>query len=121
MNRRRRIRFAANWSLSDHMGVFARVNQGYLEPFFDDFRNSSGLLNVNGLDLFQKVRPVRSRVQVRLGQAGLLYATYFNNKVEGTPSGCVVGGTTACILQENEAQGVELDAKLQLRRHSAST
>lgn len=99
---------AANWSLSEHMGVFARVNEGYLEPFFDDFRNSSGLLNVNGLDLFQKVRQYEAGYKFDSGKWSL-YATYFNNKVDGTPSGCVVGGTTACILQKNEAQGVELD------------
>lgn len=104
---------AANWSINDTMGVFARINQGYLEPFFDDFRNSNGLLNQNGVDLFQKVRQFELGYKLSTDTLSV-YATYFNNKVEGAPSGCVVGSGLPCLLQENKAQGVEIDANLLL-------
>ena len=100
---------AVNWSINDYSGVFARLNEGYLEPFFDDFRNSNALLNVSGLDLFQKVSQYELGYKLATGDLSL-YATFFMTEVEGAPSGCVVGSTVPCILQENEAQGVEIDA-----------
>ena len=103
---------ALNWSLSDDMGLFFRVNRGYLAPGFDTYRGFQTEFHDRGQELFQKVR------QYELGyklskDAFALYATYFRNKVDGFPL-CVVGGIVPCVLQKNEAQGLEVDAKLQL-------
>ena len=103
---------ALNWSLSDHMGLFLRVNRGYLAPGFDTYRGFQSEFHHRGQDLFQKVR------QYELGyklskDTFALYAIYFRNKVDGFPL-CVVGGVVPCVLQKNAAQGLEIDAKLQL-------
>jgi iron complex outermembrane receptor protein len=103
---------ALNWSLSDSMGLFFRVNRGYLAPGFDTYRGFQTEFHDRGQDLFQKVS------QYELGyklskDTFALYATYFRNKVDGFPL-CVVGGIVPCVLQKNAAQGLEIDAKLQL-------
>lgn len=103
---------AANWSINDVMGVFARINSGYLPPDFDTYRGFQNELHNLGEDLFQKVEQYEVGYKMSTGTVAV-YATFFMNHVEGNPD-CTVGGVDPCILVENEAQGIELDANLAL-------
>lgn len=98
---------AANYSLNDTMGVFARLNSGHRMPYFDDYRDNRDAF-FGGNDLVQDVD------QFELGYKWAtdyysLYATgYF---VQVDPSIFVaLAGVTPGDIAENEALGIELDA-----------
>jgi iron complex outermembrane recepter protein len=100
---------AVNWAINDTMGVFARINQGYLPPEFDNYREFQKEFTEQGRDLFQKISQYELGYKMSTGPLAL-YATFFANEVDGFPT-AVVGGSDVIpkTLAKNEARGLELD------------
>ncbi len=98
---------AANYFLTDNMGVFGRINQGSKMPYFDDFRDNRNQF-ASGNDLVQEVDQFEAGFKW-VTDYWSLYATGFYTTVE--PSFFVViAGVTPGIPQDNEAIGLEIDA-----------
>ncbi|HEX2139614.1 MAG TPA: TonB-dependent receptor, partial [Woeseiaceae bacterium] len=97
---------AANYSLNDEMGVFARVNSGVKMPYFDDYRDNAGAF-ANGNDLIIDVNQYEAGYKYA-GDTTSLYATAYYTEVD--PSFFVaLSGVTAGVASKNEAIGLELD------------
>lgn len=97
---------ALNYLLNDSMGVFGRINQGYLMPQFDTYRDGRAAL-ASGNDLIQDIS------QYELGfkwvtDALSLYATGFYTDIDPRVVTFVFGGDA--LLTTQESMGVELDA-----------
>ncbi|HET6629430.1 MAG TPA: TonB-dependent receptor [Woeseiaceae bacterium] len=96
---------ALNYRLSDSMGIFGRINQGYLMPQFDTYRDGRAAL-ASGNDLIQDIN------QYELGFKWVtdylsLYATGFATDVDPRVVTFVFGGDA--LLTTQESRGVELD------------
>lgn len=97
---------AANYSLSDEMGVFGRINSGVKMPYFDDYRDNLGSFN-NGNNLIIDVNQYEAGYKYA-GDTMSLYATAYYTEVD--PSFFVaLSGVTAGVASKNEALGLELD------------
>lgn len=97
---------AANFLFTDTISGFARINNGYRMPYFDEFRDFYGQYT-SGNDLIQSVN------QYELGFKWVtdslsIYATGFLTDVD--PVGFVtLGGATPPTISTQESMGVELD------------
>jgi outer membrane receptor protein involved in Fe transport len=97
---------AANYLFTDEISGFARINNGYRMPYFDEFRDFYDQYT-SGNDLIQSVN------QYELGFKWVtdslsLYATGFFTDVD--PVGFVtLGGATPPTISTQESMGVELD------------
>lgn len=95
----------ANWMFADHMGVFARINDGSKMPFFDDFRDNFSAYE-KGEDLIKEVS--QFELGFKLVEDNYeLFATLFMNEVKGDTF-VRQPGDPAEILT-NEAYGIEID------------
>lgn len=98
-----------NYSISNEMAVFGRVNKGYKMPYFDDFRDNYGDYTL-GEALIKEV------TQYEIGYKYMtsplqVYATYFANEVKGDTFVSRPGAPTEVLT--NEASGIELDVNYQ--------
>jgi outer membrane receptor protein involved in Fe transport len=97
---------AANYLFTDEISGFARINNGYRMPYFDEFRDFYDQYT-SGNDLIQSVN------QYELGFKWVtdslsLYATGFFTDVD--PVGFVtLGGATPPTISTQESMGVDLD------------
>ena len=94
-----------NYSITDDMGVFARVNRGYKMPYFDDFRDNFSAYE-GGEKLIKEVTQAEFGYKL-LTDSTDFYATFFTNEVKGDTF-VRRPGVPAEILT-NEAYGIELD------------
>lgn len=94
-----------NWMLADHMGIFARINDGNKMPYFDDFRDNYSAYK-EGDNLIKEVS------QYELGYKLVdnnyeLFATLFMNEVKGDTF--VPQPEDPVQVFTNEAYGIEID------------
>jgi len=92
---------AANFDVSDNLGVYGRYSDGYLFPHFDDIREGNNTVNA--------VQQLEGGVKFQ-GDWAELYATAFFNTNDSFNS--VVGGTVPAAAFETEAFGIEADGTL---------
>jgi len=93
--------FAANYDVSEDLGLFVRYSDGFLFPHFDDVRE--GNLNVNG------IKQLEGGVKYS-GEFFDLFATAFYNKNDSFSS--VVGSTTAAAAFKTRSIGLELEGSV---------
>ena len=92
---------AANYDVSEDLGVYLRYSDGFLFPHFDDVRE--GNLNVNG------IQQLEGGVKYS-GEFFDLFATVFYNKNDSFSS--VVGSATAAAAFKTRSIGVELEGSV---------
>ncbi len=92
---------AANYDVSEDLGVYLRYSDGFLFPHFDDVRE--GNLNVNG------IQQLEGGVKYS-GEFFDLFATAFYNKNDSFSS--VVGSATAAAAFKTRSIGVELEGSV---------
>ncbi|PCI46927.1 MAG: TonB-dependent receptor [Alphaproteobacteria bacterium] len=89
---------AANYDISENLGVYVRYSDGFLFPHFDDVRE--GNLNVNG------IQQLEGGVKYS-GENFDLFATAFYNKNDSFSS--VVGSEVAAAAFKTRSIGIEID------------
>ncbi|QTH63085.1 TonB-dependent receptor [Psychrosphaera ytuae] len=95
----------ANYSIDESNAVFARVNNGYKMPYFDDFRDNYGAYT-SGQNLIKEVSQLEVGYKY-MTDAIQAYTTIFTNEVQGDTF-VRRPGVPAEILT-NEAIGAEFD------------
>lgn len=97
---------AANYTFTDTVGAFVRINSGQRMPYFDDFRDNRAAF-FGGNSLIQEVDQYELGFKFVTENLGL-YATGFYTEVD--PSIFVaLAGVTPGQISTNEAIGLELD------------
>ena len=97
---------ALDYQFTDHMGVFGRINKGYLLPQFDTYRDGRGAF-AQGADLVQGIEQYELGFKWATDRLSL-YATAFSTDIDPRQVNFQFGGPS--ILTTQESQGVELDA-----------
>ena len=98
-----------DYSFSDNLNGFVRVNSGYLFPQFDDFR--SGVSTTQRIDQYE----VGVKTVTELYS---LYLTGFYNKFTGQPQQQILAnGTQVNYLLDSRAYGLEFEAALRPIQH----
>lgn len=97
----------ANYAFTSDFGVFARVNDGFRLPFFDDIRGAQTQLAA-GDDLFFDVEQYEVGVKYDVADVAI-YATAFRVETQSTRSTAPDPGSPVSVF-ETESHGLELDA-----------
>jgi outer membrane receptor protein involved in Fe transport len=97
----------ANYAFADNFGVFARINDGFRLPYFDDIRGAQTQLAA-GDDLFFDVEQYEIGLKYASNNIEL-YATAFRVETQSTRSTAPDPGSPVSVF-ETESQGLELDA-----------
>ncbi len=97
---------AANYMLSDTMGIFGRINTGSKMPYFDDYRDNRGAFDA-GNNLIQEVDQFEVGFKWVTDDLSV-YATGFFTEVD--PSFFVALTGQGAVIQTQESMGVEVDA-----------